>query len=293
MKARPTARIFVTRLTFLSLTRGLSHGITAAPTFGHRPDTQSRRPRGGGRLRLGRRRRRDVHAHVHAQSRARLLPDEYGSARNSEHAEEWLIRDFFKDQRNGVFVDVGSYHYQNYSNTYYLEQTLGWSGVAIDAQEEFGPDYAKHRPRTRFFAFFVSDRTDAIEALYVPQGNQLVASSRKDFSDRYDASGKKREVRTITLNDLLQRANIAAIDFMSMDIELAEPKALAGFDIERFRPRLVCIEAHPDIRQALLDYFAVHRYRVVGRYLRADPANLWFAPGDASLPEGVHVGDVH
>ena len=184
-------------------------------------------------------------------------------------------------------------HYQRYSNTYYLEQALGWSGVAIDAQEEFGQDYAKFRPRTRFYAFFVSDRSDAVETLYVPEHNQLVASSRKDFSDRDDASGKKREVHAITLNDLLQRANLTAIDFMSMDIELAEPKALAGFDIERFRPRLVCVEAHPDIRQALLDYFAVHRYRVVGRYLRADPANLWFAPADAVLPEGVHIADVH
>ena len=168
----------------------------------------------------------------------------FGSARNSEHAEEWLLRDFFKDRRNGVFVDVGSYDYQRFSNTYYLEHVLEWSGIAIDAQEEFAAGYAKHRPRTRFFSFFVSDRSDALESLFVPAHNQLVASSRKDFSDRYDASGR-RKVRTITLNDLLERAKITSIDFLTMDIELAEPKALAGFDIERYRPLLVCVEAHP------------------------------------------------
>jgi hypothetical protein len=32
----------------------------------------------------------------------------YGSARNSENEEEWIIRDFFKDRRGGVFVDVGA-----------------------------------------------------------------------------------------------------------------------------------------------------------------------------------------
>jgi hypothetical protein len=74
-----------------------------------------------------------------------------------------------------------------------------------------------------------------------------------------------------------------------MDIELAEPKALAGFDIVRYRPRLVCVEAHPDIRQQLLDYFAERNYRLVGRYLRADPYNLWFTPADAKLPVGVDV----
>jgi FkbM family methyltransferase len=218
---------------------------------------------------------------------------EYGPKRHSEHAEEWIIRDFFRDQRGGTFVDVGSFHYQHFSNTYYLEHALGWSGVAIDAQEEFAADYGRYRPRTKFFAFFVSDRSDAHETLFVPEGNRLVASSNKHFSDRYDASGRERKVRTITLNDLLDRAGLTAVDFMTMDIELAEPKALAGFDIERFRPRLVCVEAHPDIRQQLLDYFADHRYRVVARYLRADRHNLWFAPAGGEFPSGVEVHDAH
>jgi FkbM family methyltransferase len=217
----------------------------------------------------------------------------YGPAKHSEHGEEWLVRDFFRDKRDGVFVDVGSFHYQHYSNTYHLEHGLGWSGVAIDAQEEFAADYARYRPRTKFYSFFVSDRSDALESLFVPDKNRLVASSSKEFSDRYDATGKERKVRTITLNDLLARVGITKIDFLTMDIELAEPKALAGFDIERFRPGLVCVEAHPDIRQQLLDYFSDRRYRVVARYLRADRFNLWFAPGDAVLPKGVELEHAH
>jgi FkbM family methyltransferase len=217
----------------------------------------------------------------------------YGPARNSEHAEEWLVRDFFRDKRDGVFVDVGSYHYQHFSNTYHLEHALGWSGVAIDAQEEFAADYARHRPRTKFYSFFVSDKSDELESLFVPEGNKLVASSNKNFSDRYDRTGRERKVRTITLDDLLDRAGVAKIDFLTMDIELAEPKALAGFDIARFRPGLVCVEAHPDIRQQLLDYFSDRHYRVVARYLRADRFNLWFAPADGVFPKGVEIEDAH
>ena len=63
-----------------------------------------------------------------------------------------------------------------------------------------------------------------------------------------------------------------------MDIELWEPKALAGFDIDRFRPSLVCVEAHPEVRQQILDYFAAHGYAIVGKYLRADTQNLYFTP---------------
>jgi hypothetical protein len=53
---------------------------------------------------------------------------------------------------------------------------------------------------------------------------------------------------------------------------------LAGFAIDRFRPTLVCIEAHPQVRQQILDYFARHGYVAVGRYLRVDHDNLYFIP---------------
>ena len=69
------------------------------------------------------------------------------------------------------------------------------------------------------------------------------------------------------------QAGISRLDFMSMDIELSEPKALAGFDIDRFSPSLVCVEANPEVRQQILDYFARHHYTVIGKYLRADPKN--------------------
>jgi hypothetical protein len=85
-------------------------------------------------------------------------------------------------------------------------------------------------------------------------------------------------VPTTTLNAVLDQAGLTRVDFLSMDIELAEPKALAGFDIDRFQPGLVCIEAHLEVRQQILDYFATHRYSLVGKYLRADPHNLYFRP---------------
>ena len=157
---------------------------------------------------------------------------------------------------------------------------------------QFADDYLTHRPRTRFFSFFVSDVSDANATLHEADGNPLVASSNQGFAARAGTEAPKPvhstravTVPTVRLTDLLSRVGIERFDFLSVDVELAEPKVLAGFDISRFRPSLVCIEAHPQVRQQILDYFAAHGYVLLGRYLRADLQNLYFAPvGDPHTP---------
>lgn len=50
-------------------------------------------------------------------SEFQALAQKYGPNRFSRNAEEWIIRDYFQDKRNGVFLDVGANHYQLESNT--------------------------------------------------------------------------------------------------------------------------------------------------------------------------------
>jgi hypothetical protein len=125
---------------------------------------------------------------------------------------------------------------------------------------------------------FVSDASNEQARIYVLEGLSVVTSSDRAFTERHGSNVKEVSAPTITLNDLLDAQRIQTFDFLSMDIELSEPKALAGFDIERFRPSLVCIEAHPEVRQQILNYFAKHGYALVGKYLRADDNNLYFVP---------------
>lgn len=207
----------------------------------------------------------------------------YGPDKQSQYVEEWIVRDFFQDRRDGVFIDIGAADYKQYSNTWFLETARGWSGLAIDAQASYAADYTTHRPRTRFESFFVSDRSDDQATLYV-NSTKWVASDRQSFTARWSDQTTPVQVATITLDDLLPARAIEHFDFLSLDIELAEPRALAGFDIERFKPSLVCIEAHPEVRQSLLDYFHQHGYVVIGKYLRMDDRNLYFMPAGHSLP---------
>ena len=209
----------------------------------------------------------------------------YGPNRHSEHGEEWIIRNFFADRRDGVFVDVGANDYKRYSNTYYLETELGWSGLALEPQTKFSSDYAKHRPRTKFVPLFVSDSSNREAVLHVPRNNDLIASSSAAFVHEEGGTNLVPvRANTTTLDDVLERSNVSQIDFLSIDVELHEPQVLRGFSIARYSPRLVCIESHPEVRQQILDYFTSHGYVVLGKYLRADSDNLWFAELTPSQP---------
>jgi FkbM family methyltransferase len=200
----------------------------------------------------------------------------YGDALYSQDAEETLIRAFFEDRRNGVFLDVGAGDPVKNSTTYYLEKHLGWHGIAVDALAEYAVDYARLRPSTRFFSYFVGDKSGIRRDFY--------ASPERDFSsgsgdDPRGGTYQRRQVSTITLDDLLGREGVAHVDLLSLDIEGAEPAALAGFSIGRFQPALACVEIHSaEFGRAIGEYFTLHGYREITAYRSMDPINRYFAP---------------
>jgi FkbM family methyltransferase len=201
----------------------------------------------------------------------------------SQGPEERLIRDFFAERRGGFFLDVGAADPIRFSTTYYLEHHLGWSGIGVDALPQYAGPWREHRPRSRFFQYLVSDHSDTVEPFYETdfEGFRGLSSTQKDRRFR-DLRVSAHEIRvpTITLTRLLDEQGVESIDFLSMDIEEAEPQALAGFDIERFAPELVMVEASPSIRSLLLDYFGSHGYERIEAYLAVDPTNWYFArPG--------------
>jgi hypothetical protein len=114
--------------------------------------------------------------------------------------------------------------------------------------------------------------------LFEPAHDKRITSGSEAFTLKKGERGQARVVPTATLGRVLEEAGVTKVDYLSMDIELAEPKALAGFDIAKYRPELVCIEVHPEVRQQIFDYFTRHSYVVVGKYLRIDPTNVYFQP---------------
>jgi FkbM family methyltransferase len=207
-----------------------------------------------------------------------------GTKLYSQFDEELVIREFFQDRRQGFFVDVGAGDYQRFSTTFYLEKHLGWQGLAVDALASHAPGYAAHRPRTKFLNYLVTDRAKGKGAFFESIGFKEFSSADRQVAEKQldfvygRATVLEHEVPSITLTRLLEQQKIERIDFLSMDIEEHEPQALAGFDIERFQPKLVCVEAHPTVKARLLQYFARHGYVRIDKFLTYDALNWYFTP---------------
>jgi FkbM family methyltransferase len=196
----------------------------------------------------------------------------------SQNDEELIIRDFFQDRRGGFFLDIGASTPVANSTTFYLEKHLGWSGIGVDALFEHHLAWQLERPRSEYLIHLVTDHSGSVEPFYRSPHTALSSVQPDRVFMNIPVESERIEVETITIDKILDDRGIEKIDFLSMDIEESEPAALAGFDIERFRPDLVCIEASPSVRSQILAYFAAHGYERIERYLERDPVNWYFRP---------------
>ena len=208
-----------------------------------------------------------------------------GTSKYSQGKQELLIRHFFRDRRDGFFVDIGCYVPRRDSTTYYLEEELHWRGIAVDAQEIYGPAWRKYRPRSKFFAYAVTERSgETITFFAAGPISSLERSNIEAWEKQLKRKLDPEEliVPTITISDLLDREGVKNIDFLSIDINGTEPSAMKGFDIKRFRPELVHIEVHERNREVPRAYFEKNGYRRIDEYLKYDITNWYFTPKESA-----------
>jgi FkbM family methyltransferase len=204
----------------------------------------------------------------------------------SQGNEELIIRDFFQDMEGGFFLDIGCAWPEHNSTTYYLEKHLGWTGIGVDALPSYASEWQKKRPNAKFLNYAVTNRSGGTITFYQHAWtgvSSLIEEQAAQFG------GKEKltpiQVPAITLDDLLEAQGVTKIDHLTMDIEGAEMQALEGFDIERFAPKLVCIEAHTNKEageEELMRYFSAHGYERIERYVPHDIANWYFTPRTGS-----------
>lgn len=190
--------------------------------------------------------------------------------------ETGLVRQFFAADDAGFFVEVGANEPQLRSQTWHLEQ-IGWRGILIEPN----PDLAEQLRQARtaqVFAVACSSPENAGRMLPLHVAGPLSSLDAERMAPGAQAE-RSVPVPIRTLDQILVEAQAPPIDFLSIDVEGHEIEVLRGFDIGRWKPRLILLEDH-------VADLARHRYlkRAGYRLIRRFDNNGWYVPADTDAP---------
>jgi FkbM family methyltransferase len=168
--------------------------------------------------------------------------------------DRFLLENFFRGKRGGVFVDVGAYDGERFSNTLFFEQTMGWSGLCI---EPLPSAFSKLKASRGAICenVCVSDfegEADFVEA-DVGSDEQMLSGLSSRFDPRHvqrlarwASDQRPRRVQVTKLSGLLAKHGFHKIDYCSIDTEGAELSILAELDTERFPVSVFTVENNYD-----------------------------------------------
>ena len=159
--------------------------------------------------------------------------------------EDIAILNYFKNRKNGFYVDVGCYHPIHRNNTYLLHRQ-NWSGINIDTSQ-FSIDLFNYmRPKDLNYNCAISNKNENIKLFYQKELSQLSTTEKEQAESVFQGNIKEKEIQAFTLDEILNRDRYknSKIDFLDIDVEGADLKVLKGLSFDKFKPELICVEIH-------------------------------------------------
>ena len=202
-----------------------------------------------------------------------------------EEAEKKLIRDYFDNKKHGYFVEIGANDpIAVNSQSWHLESQLQWTGILVEPNPVLAERCRELRSGATTFACACVDDENIKElTLYVPlrDGKEMDvhAGISKNIDDFNYQQHREIKVPGRTLNSLLEEVGVNQIDLLSIDVEGAELQVLKGFDMQKYRPKLVLLEDKHL-------YLTKHHYlKKLGYSLvKRTGFNFWYVPAGAKRP---------
>jgi FkbM family methyltransferase len=167
-----------------------------------------------------------------------------------------------------TFVEVGAFDGINYSNTRLFFEN-GWNGVSIEPILKNYSKLEKLYQNTNV----ITVRAAAADFIGETAFNVATIPGSEDWGSDVSAPGddamekwpdylwNKELVPVKTLNSILEENNIERVDFVSIDVEGNELAVLLGFDLAKYRPRLIISEySSANERKELKDYLLKNGY---------------------------------
>ena len=151
----------------------------------------------------------------------------------SQNGEDSLLWDLLGDREPAFFVEAGAYDGYTFSVSYLFEGP-GWDGLLVEPLSDRAAECAERRSARVVHA--------ALSAPGAPPTATFARDREVEWNSGLASGGQGGEMVPVTTLDALLEGHSGPIDFVVLDLEGHELSALAGFDLERWRPTALLVE---------------------------------------------------
>jgi FkbM family methyltransferase len=202
----------------------------------------------------------------------------------AKNMEDVVLSMVFSGQKTGFYIDVGGGH-AIADNVSYFFYELGWSGIIIEPQAHLGALYQKVRPRDILVAQLAGSHEGTLELFEANtfHGLSTASPSHANAAEKAGFAGKRVLKPVTTLARLCADHAPSKIDFLKIDVEGHESEVLAGNDWEKYRPKVILVEAI----EPITNEDTAHRFEpfLLGRdyrFAHDDGLNRWYVADEAA-----------
>ena len=178
----------------------------------------------------------------------------YGQYFNGKQVDQFLYERYFKNTKNGFFIECGAADGLNLSSCKFFEDNMGWVGINIEASPVKYSKLLQNRPNSFLnlnkgllnesgVYVFRDDTVD--DPRYAPGwGNGSFEHTENHFKqlDRMGIKLQESEVTTITFKELIEQVQPPKVDLFVLDVEGVEPLVIEGMKESPVLPTHVFIE---------------------------------------------------
>ena len=199
---------------------------------------------------------------LRAQQREPAMPIVF----RSQYGEDVLLWDFLGQPTTGFFIEVGAFDGVSYSVSFALE-AMGWKGLLIEAIPDRFAACMAARPNSRVVHAALNKPGSPPEATFHFVQDQYggMLSFLDPASDHAkDMKSQGVQIQSVkvpqkTMNELLAD-HTGPIDLAVIDVEGGEVDLLKGFDLERYKPKVLCLEDMGGEGSPLCKYMETQSY---------------------------------
>ncbi len=175
--------------------------------------------------------------------------------------EDLIILDNLKDINCGIYIDAGCYHPTHLNNTFLLYKK-GWRGINIDLSDYTIDLFNFSRPEDVNINTAIANYDGNIKFYYQKALSQLTSVKKEVAVKRMQGEIKEKEIKAFRLDTILANSKFKnkKIDFLNIDVEGGDYEALKSINLNKYRPKVICIEIdeadvfNSKIYKYLIDY---------------------------------------